>query len=365
MATLGFGDLKNMALPALWDSGEMARVQLQDGASFESLVGDVGAAMGSLNAELLTMPHFSGLIAIDDEMVLEYASADSNDFKQSTEYTAADPFRGMTSGHSLPLRTWDRTLGWTMDYLRKARSAKLAQDIRSSVNNARDLWQKRILRRLFLSTGETVGGTANASVPVVDAQATDTVWYPPKSPDGNIFATSHTHLLRHDAITDGTLRTTIGTLQEHGHVAPFDVVASLSDVNTWSELDGWKPPYWRGIVYQSTVNERADIRDIQDYQGYVETAYGIVRVWTSPRVPTNYYAAYKTYGQNNAENPCRVRISDSFGFGFLLVPGIYVLQPVYLAAVRAEFGVGIGEDRTNGVLVYIADSGAYTSPTIT
>jgi len=365
MATLGFGDLKNLALPALWDTGAMEKVRLQDGRSFAQLITDINAGMGQLNASLLSMPHYSGLFAIDDEMTLEYGSGDSNAFYQATEYTAADPFRGVTTGHMLPLKPWDRTLGWTMDYLRKARSAKLDADIRSAVTDGNDLWQKRILRRLFLSTGETVGSTSNASVPLVDAQATDTNYIPPKSGQGNTFTSTHTHLLRHAAITDDTLAETIDTLQEHGHTAPFDVVAAEADIGTWVGLTGWKPPLWRGIVWQSTVNERADISDVMMYQGYVETRYGVVRVWMSPRVPTAYYAAYKTYGANDPRNPCRIRIDTSLGFGFILVPGMYVLSPVTLAAVRAEFGVGIGPDRTNGVLVYIASSGSYTSPTIT
>jgi len=47
-----------------------------------------------------------------------------------------------------------------------------------------------------------------------------------------------------------------------------------------------------------------------------------------------------------------------------LVPGNWIAAPQTMAVGYSEFGVGIGEDRTNGVFTLIAAAGDYITPTI-
>jgi len=364
MATLGFADLRETAFPSLWDETEILKARLADGSSIEGMVADLQTGLRMMNASLLSMLHYGDLFAVQDEPELEYPIGMSNGFEDASEYGTPSPKRGATTGHMLPLKPYDRALGWTMRYLRKARRNKLDADVRSVITDARKLWQQKLLTRFFLSTGETVGSTANASVPVCDAGATDSTYVPPESPEGEAFTSSHTHLLRHAAISDANLGTTIEHLQEHGHSSPFDIIASRTDASSWTALTGFKAPEWPGIVYHSSAVERAQVTEVSDYFGYVETDYGVCRVWLTPRVPTNYYGAFKTYGPGDPRNPLRVRIDPNVGFGFTLVDGNWVNLPTHLVVVYIEFGVGIGEDRTNGVLVEIDTSGSYASPTI-
>lgn len=372
MATLGFADLKDTALPSLWDATEIAKVRLADGSSFDALVADLRAGLTAVNRELLAMPHYSGLWAVQTEPEMEYPIGVSNGFEVATEYGMPDPKRGGTTGHMLPLKKYDRSLGWTMMYLRGARRQKLDADIRSAIIDARSIWQQQLLTRFFLSTGTTVGTTSNADVPFADAGSVDSTYVPPDSPEGEAFASSHTHILGYSTtgITQNTIdqsavNVALEHLQEHGHTSPYTLIGSRTDVSSWSNetnVTGWKPIEWPGIMYHASAVERASEGDIMQYYGFIESEYGIAQVWLSPRVPTLHFGVYKSYGAGDDRNPLRVRITENVGFGFNIVPGNWVNAPTQVIVAYTEFGVGVG-DRTNGVIVDVAAS-TYSSPTI-
>jgi len=364
MATLGFGDLKDTALPTLWDETEITKARLADGRSLAEITGDVQRGLQLLNGTLLSMPHYAGMFSVQNEPEVEYIIGVNNGWQEATEYGRPDPKRGATTGHMLPIKPYDYALGWTMMYLRKARGIKLDADVRAMMTDGRDLWQKALLTRFFKKEGETVGSTSNASVPLADGGDTDSTYVPPKSPEGETFTSAHDHFLRHASISDANLGTTLETLQEHGHESPFDLVSARADASSWTGLTGYKAPEWPGIVYHASGVERAAVGEVSIYFGYVETDYGIVRLWLTPRVPTAYYGVFKSYGQGDPRNPLRVRISEQVGFGYNLVPGNWTNAPTQLLVGYTEFGVGIGEDRTNGVCVEIDSSGDYATPTI-
>lgn len=373
MATIGFSDLKDTALPALWDADLIQRVRLAQGASFESLVADIRAGLTAVNRSLLTMPHYSELFSVTTDVEIEYPIGVSAGFEVATEYSVPDPRRGKTTGHMLPIEKYDRSLGWTMMYLREARAMKLQADIRSAITDAPILWQQKLLTRFFLSTGNTVGTVALADNPFADGGTANSTWVPLPSPEGETFAYTHSHLIGYSnsAVTQNTIdqsavEACLEHLQEHGHKAPYDAIVSRTDLSSWANtasVTGWKPINWAGIMYHASAVERAALSDIEDFVGYIETDYGVVRVWSTPRLPTLHAGFYKAYGKGDPRNPLRVRYAATVGFGFNYVPGIWVNSPMDLALMYAQFGVGVGEDRTNGVLLDVAAS-SYTSPTI-
>lgn len=371
MAVLGFSDLKNTALPALWDETEITKARLADGSSLAELTGDLSAALMGINRELLAMPHYSSMFAVQDEPELEYPVGTTNGFERATEYTAPDPRRGKTTGHMLPIYPWDRSLGWTMMYLRKARRLSLDADVRSVVIDARKLWQQRLLTRFFSLSANTVGATSNADLPLANSTTSQSDYIPPPSPDGEEFANTHSHLLGYgtsgitqDTIDQSAVDVALEHLQEHGHVSPFDMVAARADASSWSNMTnvtGYKAPEWPGIVYHASAVERGP-SDISTYFGYIESDWGIVRIWLTPRVPTDNFGVFKSYGPGDPRNPLRVRIARTTGFGFNLVPGQWVNAPGQMLVAYTEFGMGIG-DRVNGVVVDVASS-SYAAPTI-
>lgn len=366
MTTLGFSDLKSNVVPGLWDLAEITKVRLADGTTFDAMVADVQAALALVNSEVLADPWVSGLIAVQDTVEVEYPVGNTSGIQESSEYSRPDPKPGSTTGHSIPLKPYDRALGWTMMFLRNARRGRLDADIRGVVTDIRNDVPQRILQRFFRSTAEKVGSTAGASVPFADGGTADPNYVPLRSPDGETFASTHNHFLRQAAVNDANVEAAIAHLQEHGHTAPYRIMGSIADISTWKGLTGWKAPNWNEVVYRdmSSGTDRAAISDLSEAFGFLETAYGIAYVKLTQRIPTAYYGAYKSYGPLDPRNPLRVRINPNWGFGWQLVPGNWINAPLLMAVAYTEWGVGVGEDRTNGVAVEIDASGDYATPTI-
>lgn len=365
MGTLSFEDLKGLALPSLWDTNEILKFRLEDGASFESLLAELNAGMTAFNGTLTGMPQYSTLWAAQDVPEVEYRVGDTNGFEEATEYTYATPRRGATTGHMIGLRSYDRALGWTLRYLQKARRNKLDADVASVLTDARNLWQKKLLERFFRSTAETVGNSA-ASVPFADGGTADSAYVPPTSPRGETFTSSHNHFLRQAATLSTTsVDAAIETLYEHGHMAPYLIIIPDADRATWAALSNWRKPTYQDINYQAFATPTAaGLADVSLFDGFYESPTGIAYVWSTPRLPANYYGVYKHYGPGDQRNPLRVRFDPNVGFGFNLVPGMWANKPLEVAVAYSEFGVGVGQDRTNGVAVYLNASGDYVAPTI-
>jgi len=372
MAIIGFSDLRDNTLPALWDGDYFTRLNLRDGTSFEAMVSRASQALAGFNGEILSMPHYSGLFAVQNSPDVKYAIGTSNSWEVATEYGVPDPRRGATEGHMLPINPYDWGLGWTEWYLRENYPDDLNADIKSMIDSVRKLWQQRLLTRLFSDVANTVASTALADLPFANSTNDISTYIPPVSPQGEEFANTHDHFIGYSnaAITQDTfnidaIEALVEHLQEHGYAAPWEMAVSRADISSWAGVTGFKPPNWMEINYHASAVERADFSDIQSYIGSVETERGMVRLWETPRVPTKYACLYKQIaGAAGGEGaPLRVRYDEQYGFGFGLVPGTYVTKPTMLVLGFGKFGVGVG-NRTNGVCLDLGDS-TYTAPTIT
>lgn len=365
----GNNDLKNVALPTAWDNAELRRLQLRDGATYESVVRDIDDALSIVNSSL-TDGYLGGLFSLTTEPAIEYRDGFSTGFGDHTEYSQPDAQRADTSGHMLPIKKQDRKLGWTKDFLEEARRAKIDADIASVVQDARDAFEKSVLTRLFKyeeETGKRYGlGASGYSVPFVDGGGQTIDFTPLPRPDRmiNAFSTSHNHYLRLDGITQVNLETAVGHLWEHGHDGPFDLVIPLADIGSWqntSNVTGFVERADPLIQYGNNTS-LASVGDV--YIGGVKTKYGFCRMYANGRIPTAYWSVIKTYGGGDQRNPLKVRYDELFGFGVKLEVDNVALMPLTGAIATMKFGVGVGMDRTAAVLVENDSSGSYATPTI-
>lgn len=364
MATLGPNDLKQFAIPSNWDAAYLARYQLADGTTYEGFISDVSQALAIVNASIISDPLLANLMALTTDASIEYRSGVSNGFEEATEYGRPDSKRAATTGHMLPLIEYDRTLGWSWMFLRKARRMQLDADIASAMQDVRDLYTKKVLTRLFKSTYDSVG--SGKSVPLADGGTADSTYVPVPMPDrGGTFTSSHNHFQRLDGITQTNLETTVKHLWEHGYDGPYDLLVAQADIASWTNttnVTGYVPnpsPLIRYGVTQDLANVG------EGFIGAIETDYGAVRLRANARIPTKYYALYKSFGANDQRNPLRVRYNPRLGVGAILLAGDHVREyPLENAIMWTEFGVGVGEDRTAAVVTYNHTSGSYTDPTI-
>ena len=185
MAVLGPADQKNLVLPNLWDNTYINNVRLESGKAFEDMLREIRQGLQMFNvSNLLGMTNYGSMVAVQDTPEVEYASGSSGGVQEFTEYKPADPYRGITTGHMIGLKTWNRTLGWTMLYLMKARESQLDADLRSAFLDINVQWQQRALQRFFKSTADTLGSTGK-SVPLADGGTADTTYIPYTSPRGD------------------------------------------------------------------------------------------------------------------------------------------------------------------------------------
>lgn len=362
MAT-GFNDLKQWALPSYWDAAELSKWRLADGTTYDQFIADAGRGLALVNSSLTADPLISSLISLTDEMSVEYRVGATTGMQDHTEYARPDQRRGATTGHMLPLKAYDRGMGWTWDFLRKARRVQLDTDVAEVVKDIQDNWQKKILTRLFKSTYDAVGSSGR-SMPLADGGTADAAYVPIAVPSrGGTFTYTHDHIVSVNGITQTLFEPVVAYLYEHGYDAPYDLLVAYADIASWTNttnVTGWIPRADPLIRYGMT----ADTANVSDgYLGVIETDYGTCRVRASGRVPTTYWALYKSYGPMDSRNPLVVRQSTDYGISAVLLKGDHIREfPLEEAIVFQEFGVGV-MDRVGAVVVY-NNAGAYSDPTI-
>lgn len=362
MAILGYAQLANDGLLPNWDKDEMNRVKLAENASFMDILEEADAAVQEASQAFIDDPRWAGLLAVQDTAEVEYGTGNVGGVKELTESGIPDPRRGQTAGHQIGLKDWGDGLGWTMFGLRDRRRSQLDADIKVAVDSVTAHMQWRTLTAFFRMEAVVLG--TGKTVPFADGGTADSTFVPMTSPEGVIFQSTHDHFIRQAALNDANVNTVINHLWEHGHRGLYDIVASSLDTSTWQGLTGFRKPTWTDLNYQQSIEVRAAVADNDLFIGYFEGEKGIARIWISGRVPTNYWGIYKNYGALDPRNPLRARIAPVDGFGFKIMPGQFVNAPNHVAVFHARHEMAVGQDRTNGVCVYVAGSGDYITPTI-
>lgn len=347
-----------------WDATALRNWALADGTTYDTVVGMMRGALGAVNDELLNDPLWASLVGYTDEPTVEYRVGSSNGFEEHTEFGRADPRRADTEGHMLPLRSFDRMLGWTWDYLRNARMSQIEADIADALKDARDLFAVRLLRRLF-TRGDDSGlglglGSTGYSPGFATAAANTNVDFVPPAFGGASFTSAHEHYVgvAGGAWTTAILLDKAAELREHGHMPPYMALVSQTDVAEITALTGFVPTGSMTVTYGTGVslaNFALNGQEITPGTYPFGTIYDIM-FYASPRIPTDYGFFYKSYGPNSQRNPLRVRVGRGQTRPLVIAQtdpkagtGVYPIQNLMLFT---EFGVGVG-DRTNGTAAYV------------
>lgn len=366
MGLLGHNDMKQFALPTGWDAGELEKYKLADGTTYQQVTDDIIAALLVKMQMLTDDPIYGGLIQITEELGREYSDGTgSAGMQQRTENTRADARRGKTIGHMWPLNSYDRGMGWTWDFLRKARRSQIDSDIATALYDVEDEWQRNILTRFF-STTENQLGSSGYDVPFI--KGTGSVAHTPFPYGGQTFASTHTHFDRKTDDATGwaaALEEGAKHLWEHGLMPPYNAITPMADQANFKGLTGFIKPD-RGVTYiQAPSTNALTVATVDEiYYGLFETTVGLVRLWATYRLPANYFGLYKTFGPNAPGNPLAVRVSEDLGEAPVLMRGENMRQfPLENAQIIHEYGVGV-YDRLNGYAVEFDSSGSYAPPTI-
>ncbi len=371
MGILGMNDMKQFALPAGWDGTEvMLQEQLgMSGVTYGEMINDIAAAL-ILKAQMMSAdPVYGALISFTDEVAFEYRQGlATTGMDQRTEGRSADARRGETIGHMLPLKSYDRALDWTWDFLRSARRRQFDADIATAMYDVSDEFERRILTRFFsIAENQLGGGGTGFDLPL--ANAGSTVIYIPTAFDGKTFASTHTHFDRQTVANRlVAINAGVETIREHGIRGPYTGIVPEDKIATYRALAGFVTPdrsiqYFRGAT---DANVAAIDEDV--YFGMIEVDRGVVLLQATPRLDGNdHLGLYHSYGMEDPRNPVAVRFASDLGQGPIMKPDT-VQIPLREAVIVHEYGAGIqGEPmiaRLNGYACRFAASGNYTDPTI-
>ncbi len=374
MANLGVRDTSHLVMLTGWDATALKNFDLQNGTNYVEVVGMMNAGLGALNAEL-TSGLWAQLASWTDEPDVEYRVGSSNGFEVHTEYGRPDAKRAATEGHMLPLIPYDRILGWTWDYLRKARTTQLEADIADAIKDARDIYRQKMLTRL-LQRGDDSGalkglGTSGYSPGFATTAASTSVDFIPPTFGGTAFASTHEHYvgIAGGVFTNAVFSDAKAELREHGHEPPYEFVIGPADETTVRALSDFTPVDSDLVAYGIT-QDRALLGNDADSVGsyYIGTAHDFaVRVVRG--IPQYYGFAWKSYGAGSQRNPLKVRVEKGMSTPSVvamvnpLAGGGSGRHPIQDLMLFVEFGVGV-MDRTNGTARYV-NSATWADGTVT
>lgn len=360
---LGPRDTTSLVSLTGWDVTELNNFRLADGTTYGAIVAEMNSALRGLNGDLASDPLWSGLVSYTDQPEVEYSMGNTAGMEQHTEYSRPDAQRAGIEGHMLPLLTWDRGLGWTWDYLKRARTAQVQADIAAAIRDVRDRWRVQVFTRL-LQRGDDSGalkglGTSGLSPGFATAAASTGVDFIPPSWGGTSFTSAHEHYvsIAGGAFTAAVFQDIRAEMREHGHLPPYDVLIGETAETTVRALTGFVPVAQQLVSYGNTTTlatfgAEDDSINGSYYIGMIEDC----RIRVVPGMPQYYAFGYKSYGPNNPRNPLRVRLERGF-----TRPTFYAMTdpragnattPIQYLMLYGEFGVGVG-DRTNGTPRYV------------
>jgi hypothetical protein len=371
---LGPQNILSLATPTGTDAEYMLQWKMQDGITFAEFLNRAALAIGELNTQMVN--RWGWMFGLTTEPMMEYMNGGAiTKSKQITDLTQKTGLHGDTISHMIDLIPWgDKYVGGTSRYFRDSRPAKIRADITTLLNTLRERFEYELFWRLFVDD-EVQLRTSGYNVGFVTSSGN--VVFTPPAYDGKTFA-SHTHYVGYNLSTPKTFADVFNGLakhvEEHGHKAPFTAIVSGDDIDTISAVSGIiqivdttvqvidRGGATSGNEFYTTGTPELTGGVFARYQSKV----GRIDLRASHRVPTGQVALFKSYGTNDPRNPLAVRVHPSQGFGCFIVPkptGDFN-SPIEKIEVEMEFGVGVGEDRTNGARGFLVAGGTYADPTI-
>lgn len=371
---LGVNTILDRALPTGVDGTRLAQWQLRDGTTYQEMIGSLAQALAGKNQELNQMYGYAFFLT--EEFAMEYEDGQSvTPMPKISDVSKVDAVHGKTIGHMIDLEPYGSSIGGSRRFFRDARLAQLRSSISTIVRRGVWRFEVDLFTRMMVNTEYAVG-SGGYNVPFVRGTGGNVDYVPPAF-GGQSFTSAHDHFLGVDSDTKGfddLLNDLAGTVEEHGHPAPFVAWVSRADVASYRALTKFVE-FTAPIVQvidrgsETTGNQmftRGNPMVTEGVFGYFQSDYGLIELRAYSRIPTGYASLFKSYGMNDMRNPLAIRVHPTDGFGMYIVTETTDdnQYPIKKVTVEMEHGIGVGMDRTNGAVAFLDSSGTWTNPTI-
>jgi hypothetical protein len=345
---------------------------MRDGITYGELINTLALAVGDFNEQMAR--EWGWCFSLTEDLMVEYGQGGSvTDVPEITDIDDLTVVHGQTIGHMIDFKHYGLAVGSSAFYLRDARSTQIEESVSDLIRSFRFSFEKKLLTRWFTNTENAIGA-AGYDVPFVRGAGGNVDFAPPAF-DGEAFTTSHDHYLGVDDTSldpDDALNAMGETLAEHGHAAPYTALVAKADVTAYQALTKFVQIVDPVI---STIDRGGGSSGNEFFAvgsrpfgllGYFQSDWGLIEVRFTNRVPTTFAGMMKSYGTLDRRNGLAVRVHPSIGFGAYLVSEMSMDNeyPIKTLGVINEYGIGVGRDRTNGVVSKLVAGGAWGNPII-
>jgi hypothetical protein len=290
-----------------------------------------------------------------------YGSGDTKVMEELDQFGAPSAQKGAAGVTvDFPLRRYGAGVQWTRQSLEMMSTQQLASDFKLTMDADRLNVINAAKRALFTGTNytfvDTLGRPAGVSLAVKALVNNDGAALP-VGPNGEAFATSHTHYLANATLTAAALTNLVTTVQEHYNTGMPVLIFHNADEATVRALTGFNALVDARIRQADTTAYVTGALDMANLYDRMIGTFGAAEVWIKPWGVANYALVYmRGVPALVMRQPVFAPAGDLRGVSE--VDG----HPLYARTYERQAGFGAW-NRTAAAVLYFA-GGSYVAPTI-
>jgi hypothetical protein len=321
----------------------------------------IQAALDAHNAQINEM--LGSLIEKTTDIRRGYGTGDIKVMDEMDQWGQADAQKITVSvAIDFPLRRYGQSLQWTRQWMMSNTVGQLAAEVNGIMDADRINMLRQTKRAVYIPTNSTFVdklGTTVANVPLnIKAFANNDGSAYPVGPNGEIFATSHTHYLASATLTGAAADSLVLAVQEHFNSGQPVIVINSADEAAWRALPNFRPYIDPRLTLNYNANqplERLNFANIYNREiGLYGAALLRIRPWALP----NYAFGY-IEGQ---APPLVMRVPTYEGLGDLNLDFEDERLPLRARSYGRQFGIGVWQRVGGAVLEF--NNATYQTPVI-
>ena len=320
----------------------------------------ISVALEARNRQLTDMQ--STLMERTTDAQRAYGTGDVKSMEELDQFglpSAQKITAGVTVG--FPLRRYGSSLQWTRQFMMSNTVAHVAAEVQAIIDADKANVIRAAKQAIFTSTNATfidkLGTPANVSL-AVKAFVNNDGLNLPVGPNGETFATSHTHYLGSATLTAAAVTNLVTTVQEHYNSGTPVIYISQTDEAAMRALTGFVADVDVRITQPQTATYAGNGLDIANLYDRRIGLFGAAEVYIKPWMIANYAFCYV----QGAPPPLVMRVPTFAGLGDLQLNSEDERNPLRARTYERQFGVGV-YNRTNGAVLYFANA-TYAIPVI-
>lgn len=376
---------QNAPLPAGVDGARLALWALKSGNTYAQVRATLGAGFQEYNEQMISS--WGDVITATKEQAFLYPNGGTVvPFEQLSSSSRVPLVRGFNAGHMIDLNVYGQGIGGSWRDFEDMTEAQLVASVRGIVTAGRDLFDRSIFVRA-LTTTENALGTSGYDVPFCNGSPNSGSGGPAYAPPkwgGQTFDITHSHYIGVNSSVSSqnlgdVLEQVAATINQHGLAGPYKAYVAEADVTLYRALTNYVMPtddinvIDRGgvtsgaIYYDPGTALGATPATGGRYIGAYNSAYGIVRLYATYRIPTKYVWMYMPGAALSPLNAIGIRYRESVGLGFRVIeiPDSNTTFPIKEVDIELEYGVSCGPNRYAAAAgVLLVGSTTWVNPTI-